>query len=401
MVREDEIDLRPYFLSALRHWKLVIGLAVVAAGIAAAISLAVPVGYEATSTVVIAAPGAQPVPAAKAYLDLATSEKVAAELARDVAGISGTPPSAADLRAGMKAFQGVDASSIVLKIRDAEPERASSLANAWAATFVRVSSSTFNSQEETLKQLETQLAFAQEQLRQAEAELTSLERRDSVTLLQTQLSTQQEHLTGLNKTRTALQTMAGQATSLRSRLDQLDPGANSSPRDDVALLQLQVVLLGVPAQIQFADALGTPGRTVAEQLAYVDSLASLISDRSRETDEQIAAAQPLVLDLQGRLQQSLDDQVRVNGERDIARHNVRDLAQKAAQARLAAQTGTNEPRVTDETTPPVPLPRGTTRNVATGAALGLALGFAAALGVEYLQSRQRESLVEASLSPQR
>ena len=391
LIEEDEIDLRPYVMAMLRHWKIVVGVALLFAAVAAAVSLTTPITYEATSTVAIAASGAQPTPAAKSYLDLATSDTVVSALAKSLAGSTGSPAlSGAELKGKVTAVQGSDPSQVTLQVRDTSPDRASKIAGAWATAFVAASNSTFNDTQATLNGLESQSKAAQAQLSQAEADLSAQESRDSVAVLQVQLTAQQNNLAALYSAKASLQAAAAQANSLRSRLRQLGPNSPSSPGDDLAILHLQLSALGVPAQLQLPGALASSGRTVGAQTSYLDSLTALISDRTAETNEQIAAAQSAVLDLQGKLQLATDQEVLPVARRDNARQMIRDLDLKIAQARMAAAAGMNQAHVLGNlAAPATALSRGTTKKVVIAAILGLMIGVVFAFGLEYLSSRRR------------
>ena len=51
---EDEIDLRKYIDVLLRHWKLIVGIALIAVFVAGLVSFLLPSTYEAKATVAIA-----------------------------------------------------------------------------------------------------------------------------------------------------------------------------------------------------------------------------------------------------------------------------------------------------------------------------------------------------------
>lgn len=390
MVEEDEIDLRPYVMTVVRRWKLIAGLTVVAAGVAATISLTTPASYEATATVAIAAVGAQPAPQAKAYVDLATSDKVVAPLAQELGSSSGSGSlSAGDLKGKLKAAGGSEARLVTLKVQDTDPARAVRIASVWAPTFVRVANSTLDTSQDTIKDLESQSKVARDQLRNAEDALTAQESRDSVALLTTQLAADQQTLQQLYAGRTALRSAGEEAAALKSKLGQRDAGSRAAPADELATMQTEAQIVGSSVQIQLPNPSASSGRTVGAQLAYVDSLSALISDRSVEMDKQISGAQTAVLEVQARLQRAQDEQAPLVARRDNLQKTIADLGQKADQLRIAAEAGTNQAKLRAGT--PVQttaLSRGTTRNVAVAIVLGLMAGVAAAFGLEYLMGQR-------------
>ncbi len=390
VVEEDEIDLRPYIMTVLRHWKLIAGLTVVAAGVAATISLATPASYEATATVAIAAVGAQPTPQAKAYVDLATSNKVVAPLAQELGSNSASGSlSAGDLEGKLKAAGGSEARLVTLTVQDTDPARAARIAGVWAPTFVRVANSTLDTSQDTMKDLESQSKVARDQLRQAEDALASQESRDGVGLISSQLSANRKTLEDLYTAKTALQSAGENAGGLESRLRRRNPGSPSTTADDLATMQIEAQIVGSSVQIQLPNPSASSGRTVGAQLAYVDSLSALISDRSVEMDRQISGAQTAVLEVQARLQRAQDEQAPLVARRDNLRNTIADLDLKAGQLRVATDAGTNQVRLLADTpTQAAALAKGTARNVAVAIMLGLMAGVAAAFGMEYLTTRR-------------
>ena len=390
VIEEDEIDLRPYILTVLRHWKLIVGLVVVAAGTAAAVSLTAPATYEASTTIAIAAVGAQPTPQAKAYIDLATSDKVVVPLAQELASASGSGPlSASDLKGKLKAAGGSEARLVTLKVQDTDPDRGARIAGTWGPVFVRVANSNLNPSQATIKDLESQSKVAREQLSRAEDELAAQESRGSVALLTTQLDANQKTLGQLYVARMALRSAGEKAGALQNSLRQRDPGSPSTAADDLALMQIQAQILGSDVQLQLPGPSASSGRTAGAQLAYLDSLSALIGDRSAEIEKQISGAQAAVLDAQGKLGRAQDEQAPLLARRDNLRQTITDLDLKASQLRVATAAGTNQARLLpDSPVQTTALSRGTTKNVAVAILLALMAGVAAAFGMEYLATRR-------------
>src|SRR5450830_310744 len=165
-------------MALLRRWKLIAGLTVVAAAVAAAISLATPASYQSTSTVAVAALGAAPVPAIKSYLDLATGDGVLTELSKGMGATSGGATlSPTSLRPMLKATAGSDPSLINLSVVDTDPQRVTSIANGWAGQFVQVAGSTFNPTKDSYDQLQGQLTSVRTGLRQVTEQLAGIQSR--------------------------------------------------------------------------------------------------------------------------------------------------------------------------------------------------------------------------------
>ncbi len=392
-VEEDEIDLRPYIATILRRWKLIAAITAIAAGAAAAVSLAAPTQYEATSTAAIAPAGAQPTPQAKAYTDLATSDAVVAPLAQELASSSGgAAPPPAELKSKLRAATGSEPRLVTLAVRDTDPDRAARIASAWAPLFARVANSTLNSSRETLADLQGQAAAAREQLRQAEEQVAAQERSDGVADLAAQAAARQKTLQDLYATKAALPSARERLAALRSRAASRDPSSPADPADELAAMQVAARLVGENVLLPAPGAVA--GRSAAALAAYLDGLARLIDERSAAIDGEIAAARTALLETQARLQAAQDAQSPLVARRDGLRQMVADLEKRAAQIAVALQAGANQVRPVGEAPPQATaLPRGTARNAAVAAMLGLMVGVAAAFGVEWLAGRRRAGAV--------
>ena len=392
MVEEDEIDLRPYIAVLLRRWWLILGLAVAAAAIAAAVSLASPATYEASATVAIANLGTQPTPQAKAYLELATGQGVLEEVGKNLPTIGGETLTYDDLKSKLSASAGADPALVKLQARESDPRLAAEMATIWAQLFVRTARATFNGSAAVSEQVETQLKLARQELTTAEEELAGVQARDRTEVLQVELNTQRSVLAGLYSTRASLQVASQDVAALRDRLRRLDPGSPVSPGDDVAAILLQAAALvgsgGPSPQLQIPMGASEPTRTVGSLLAYVDRLAAAVDDKARATDKRIAALEAELTDLNNQYQRALAETAAATTRRDNARQVVKDLDLKAAQARAAAQEGAGQVRIVGDTTVPAePLPRGTARNAAVAAMLGFMAALVAAFGRERLARR--------------
>lgn len=390
VVEEDEIDLRPYIITVLRHWRLIVGITVAAAVVAAVFSLAAPRSYEATATVALTNLGTKPVPDVKAYLELATGDPVVSALVERLAGEMGaSAPSPADLRGTIKATAGPDPSLITLRVLGGDPARLARIATGWATVVAQAANSTYNLSGDAAAQFERQLALERERLGKAEGELETAQTRNGLELLRMKLDAQQRILTSLYFTRTNLEAAAASAGTLRDRFRKLDPTSPANPGDDVSFMLVQAQVQGVTVQVQSAGTAVMSGRTVGAQLATLENLVQLIAERQRDTGRQMDEVSASIVEMQARIQQGEEQEAPLLAARDNARATVKELDQKANQARAAVRAGVNQARLVGEIPVPVdPLPRGTTRNAAVAGMLGLMLGVAAAFGMEYLATRR-------------
>ncbi len=414
-VEDDEIDLRPYIMTVIRHWRLILGLATVAAAVAAAASLAIPASYEAAASIAISNFGVKPAPEAKAWIDLADSDMVLAQVAQELAGKTSTGDlSVPNLRSSIKATAGPDPSIVSLRVSDPDRERAALIATTWSAVFLRNANSTFGLLKDPTDEFESQSKAAREELRQAEEALIALESRNGAQILQAELTAQQNALSNLYASRLPLQTASQQARSLLTRLRLLDPATPASPSEEMAIMLIQANILSTPIQVPLQTgqsplgAVSVPiqlqpmggstpsGRTVAAQLVSVENLIQMIDDRVGEVNRQIAAIQPQVLELQARVEQAQTERAAIAARRDSAREAVRQLDAarvSATVARVSRDAGVGQARVIEEAAAPLePTSRWTARNALMAAIAGLMAGIAAAFVMEYVKSRKTTQL---------
>lgn len=272
---EDEIDLREYIAVLLRHWRLIVGLTVVAALVAGLVSFIIPPTYEATAVISTTATG---IPA------LASSDAV---LEDAIASLGSTLPaslaSPAALRPLLTASQQANTTTIKLTVKDGDPARAAAIANAWANAFVTW--------------------------------LSSSTKTDSVPVLQAELDARISLLTNVSVSRYALEWAIEDAQSLRDRLATRSPNSPAIVEDRVLLISLslqavtapnlpvslssQVVTAPTPpVQLQIT---GSSETTVGDQLKYLDDLVVSFEARRQILQRRAESLQNDIHDMQERL----------------------------------------------------------------------------------------------------
>ncbi len=209
---EDEIDIREYVLMLVRHWRLIVGLTLLAAAMTFAVSLFLPKQYAASATIAITNPRyvLQFDPRietvnntqttnnmqvnAKAYLGLATSDAVLTQLleAPAVAPLIDGTGTLEDLRRKMlKATAGADPSLVVLKVTDTDPARAAAIANAWAELYVAYIGDVYGQTQQNQASFETQAVARKADYDTAQRALEEFLGNNSVSKLQRQINTLQ------------------------------------------------------------------------------------------------------------------------------------------------------------------------------------------------------------------
>ena len=188
---EDEIDLRQYIRTLLRYWRWIVGLGIVAAVLAFAISSILPPQYEATALVTITGPRyrmqfdprMQDVPFdprqfTKGYAAIATGDELLTTLLEATG--SGTSAGSAmrsleDLKGMLDAQSVGDGNLVQLRARANDPAEAAHLANAWAERYVAHLNALYGQKQE-LSTLEAQVAQAKAAVERTDQELARLRR---------------------------------------------------------------------------------------------------------------------------------------------------------------------------------------------------------------------------------
>ncbi|MGC8880305.1 MAG: GumC family protein [Anaerolineae bacterium] len=188
---EDEIDLRQYIRTLLRYWRWIVGLSIVAAVLAFAISSVLPPQYEATALVAITGPRyhmqfdprMQDVPFdpkqfTKGYAAIATGDELLTTLLEATnSGVStgNAALSLVDLKAALDAQAVGDGNLVQLTARAGDPEEAAHLANMWAERYV-IQLNMLYGQRQELSTLEAQVAQAKAAVERTDQELARLRR---------------------------------------------------------------------------------------------------------------------------------------------------------------------------------------------------------------------------------
>jgi uncharacterized protein involved in exopolysaccharide biosynthesis len=182
---EDEIDLRQYIRTLLRYWRWIVGLGLVAAVLAFAISTILPPQYEATALVTITGPRyrmqfdprMQDVPFdprqfTKGYAAIATGDELLTTL---LEATGSAMLSLEDLKGALDAQSVGDGNLVQLRARADDPAEAARLANAWAERYVAHLNALYGQKQE-LSTLEAQVAQAKAAVERTDQELARLRR---------------------------------------------------------------------------------------------------------------------------------------------------------------------------------------------------------------------------------
>ncbi|HJW82961.1 MAG TPA: Wzz/FepE/Etk N-terminal domain-containing protein, partial [Anaerolineae bacterium] len=206
---EDEIDLRKYVDVLIRQWKWVVGLAVVSAVVALAISVLLPPTYEATALVVVTRPRyqlqfdprietvtePQQQQPYKAFPELALGD----ELLMQVIAQSGDSLEADDrelttFRERVDAKAGADPSLVRFVVTGKDAQQTQAIVNAWAELYTANVNELYQQRSSDAAFFEKQGAEARAKLEAAEQVLIEYQASNPINLVNARLSSEQTAL---------------------------------------------------------------------------------------------------------------------------------------------------------------------------------------------------------------
>ncbi len=399
---EDEIDLREYIAVLIRHWRMIAGLALIAAVTAASVSFFIlQPQYEAKALVAVTQPryvmrfderfetvnNIQP--AYKAYPTLATSDELLQQLLEGMD--PPLPPEKASLqrlRGMLSASSGSDPSIVILTARSSDPAEAARVVNAWAELFVRRANEIYGESSEQLAFFEAQLAQADADLKAAEEALIAFQARNEAAILQAQLNSKKQSQSEYLSAQRAIVRIIQDAQSLREQLSARPAGEQVSLGDDLTTLFLEIQAFNTrtatPIQLQVAGSESLSGKTVGEVRAFLDDLVRTLENKSAEIQKDLDALKPEILSLQRSLQEVNTEKERLSRAKEVARETYMALARKVEEARIAAQDTTGEVRLASTAAVPErPVSPRKLLNTLVAGVLGLMVGIFGAFVVEY------------------
>ncbi|MFO7682798.1 MAG: Wzz/FepE/Etk N-terminal domain-containing protein, partial [Chloroflexota bacterium] len=250
---EEEIDLRPYIEALIAKWYWIVGAAVLAGVAAFIVSSLLPPTYEATALAAITQPteivefdsrirslaDSQPL---KAYPEIALSDEVMLALLPEITALDAKVQSVEDLRGLLEAGAGADPSLLRLTVTHGDAETTAVIANRWAEIFVARANQIYGNKGGE------QLDFFQEQLLDAESELTAAETALIEYQGRNRAAVLSNELASLQLTQAAQLEKKAQIESLtqdiESLLAQLEDGNEAMAANQLTAFLLQVRAFG-------------------------------------------------------------------------------------------------------------------------------------------------------------
>jgi succinoglycan biosynthesis transport protein ExoP len=408
----DEIDLRQYLQVLLDHWPWIVVATIVGAAIAGVLSFfIISPTYEATALIAITPPKylMEFSPEFRAvaqerlqteiygtYPEFAKSDELLQEVSTALAKQTGDEPSGlGSLRGQMSVQASKEVGLISLTISGRDPERVAALVNLWAELYVEMLNRLYGDQEDDYDFFAGQLKLALDDLQAAQQALAEFKARDLSALLSSELAAQIDALDELLAAKNAIEGQEQTIDSWRQQLSSESRDRTVSRADELTTLLMQLEAFGVikeGVQPQFQVSLEQIAEewSVAEQIAYLNSLEDFLQHRSEEIDVEVAERQPEILGLQQDLQAAKNEEDRLSQEIKIARSLSESLALKAEEARIASESQVGIAQVASKAAVPRnPVAPRKLFNMAIGAALGLMVGLALAVLLELVAGSQK------------
>jgi uncharacterized protein involved in exopolysaccharide biosynthesis len=405
---DDEIDLRQYIRVLIRHWVWIVGLAAAAAAIAFAVGSLQPPTYEASALVAITGPRyrlqfdsrMQDVPFdprvfAKGYAQLATSDDIVTALL-DVANANRPPGieplQLRGLRGQLSANTVGDGNLVELAARDASPEAAAELANAWADRYVGHLNALYG-RDQDVSALEAQVAQAKANVEATDQALAKLRREYGLGYtdqlgIAYQLQVKTRLLAEQEARAERIEQLLEEARLVAARADGAPPALVSGLLADMLGLGLMPARASGMVQIDLADM-----DTDASVAAIVTALEAKQSATRQAIDQlqaDVATLQTEVAAQQMTLEQLLREQ-QVNQNTYVV------LSNKLQESRIEANGDIS--RIAGRAAPPeVPAGRGRLFSSALAATVAGLLSAFAVLFIDYW--RQGSALVPGAEAPQ-
>jgi uncharacterized protein involved in exopolysaccharide biosynthesis len=402
----DEIDLRKYLQVLLDHWPWIVVAMIVGAITAAIVSFfVISPTYEATALVAITPPKylMEFTPEFRAvaqerlqtevygtYPEFAKSDELLQEISTELVEQTGADaPGLGRLRGQMFVQASKEVGLISLSVRASDPDRAASIVNIWAELYVQLLNRLYGGQEDDYDFFATQLKLAQDDLNLAQEALAEFKARDPSALLSSELAAHVDALDAYLGSKNSMEVQKQTIESWRQQLASQPDSGTVSRADELTSLFMQLQAFdfmqrGSQPQFQIALEQIAEGWKVADQLAFLDSLEDFLQSRFAEIDVQMAELQPEVLRLQQELQAAANEEERLNQEVKIARSLSESLALKAEEARIASESQVGIAQLASKAAVPQnPIAPRKLLNTAIGAALGLIVGLALVVVLEF------------------
>lgn len=336
---EEEIDLRGYIGVVLRQWKIIVGTTLIAVIIGALLSFLPSRTYEARAAVLITESRYEIVLVPE-YRTLSGEEIFAASSAAQRETLialvkSSTIASQVIEQLGDKLDPGEQivgsitskvkvenqGNFIEISVKDPDPEKAATIANAWAVLYVGYVNSLYSDVIQSPEEFRAQADAAKEEYEEAEEIWEDFVQDNRIDELTRQIYDKE---------------LLCQLKSLRQQFEAGTSSSASSTASSLAFILLQTsAFTTLPAELQVSlDEISD----TSVSLEDVDALISTLESRSETVPGQsISELRQEILELQAELAAESAEQQKLSWSRDIAWETYTTLDSKTIEVQLAAQ----------------------------------------------------------------
>lgn len=302
------------------------------------------------------------------------------------------------LRAMLYPSVSKDESQVTLKVQGKDPALVAKVANVWAKVFAAQANEAFGVSE-VLNFFEAQVARAKEELDKAQQAKVAFEARDELTVLESEhealKTAHKQYLAEKRRIESLLQDVGLLQAQLQAQVETRPLTSTLGTEDQVAILGL--VLKSQDANVKTSIPAGIGGvsvktdRSLAEGLAILKTLEEGLRTKLAYLDTKIAEVGPALTKLQQRMEALRGEEQAVEQAYTLA-EEVYNLARRGLEeARImAADTATRVRVASSASVPSKPMkPSRRLQNTLLAAALGLVVGAATALLLEYPAGRRQ------------
>jgi uncharacterized protein involved in exopolysaccharide biosynthesis len=408
---EDMIDLRPFFISILRHWKLIAattGLAILCAFILGFISTPV---YQATATLAILDPverfefdsrivsTVRTDPVLNVYPRLALADEIFNQMQDEVIKLSaGEISNPLELKQFMSVNAPTASRLIELIVLHPDAEFAGSIANLWAQEYVDYANRLFGNPGAKVEFFDEQLAVTSADLHEAEQALIDFQKSNRLQILENELLSQSELQLNYLAYQRQLALLRNDIISLRSYIES-NSAQSTTLADQLTALALQLkafdATLAIPNQFQINLESDVTTTDPAQQLELLANLQDTVDARLAQIVQELAEIEPRTLDIQTERAIALAENTRLTRDRDIVAETYLTLARKADQETIIAEDEGFGLRIANPASvPSQPLPTLSNQRLLIAGLIGLVIGVGISILLGIRRPRSNDVPVE-------
>ena len=348
---DEPFDFRPYITVVLRHWRLLLGGAIISGLLAIGLSFLLPPTYEAQALVLVVDPSQlvqfdprfetiDEIRPRQAYPVLALSDSLLDTLLADVAAELDEPDTLKELREAVTISASNDPSLLELHVEHSDPATAALIANRWAELFVSQANQVIGDQSEV------QVTFYMEQrdvtqqtLESAQQALAEFQAGNRQTIVKAQLESRETALEMYLTQQQALVLLQQDISTLRTQLT--EQNGPLLPADHLAYLLIYERIFGraeAGSAIEWQIPAAVESAVSREQLVTaLDILQTTLITRSNNLTEQIEQLEPLILSAQHELELLKADEERLRQTVRLSSETYTALVRKVAEEQITSQ----------------------------------------------------------------